>query len=128
MTSVTDKILTEVYGSTSHSIQMLYMPMNSVEFENDGFAEVVGALIPMSLAILIGFPDRLKLLTSGSDEDKVQRLLQRLGMRKSVEVYIDYVVWLCMMPLMIFVCFLASTSVMKTTSFWFIFWNMIIYS
>ena len=71
MTSVTDKILTEVYGSTSHRIQMLYMPMNSVEFENDGFAEVVGALIPMSLAILIGFPDRLKLLTSGSDEDKV---------------------------------------------------------
>ena len=50
---------------------MLYMPMNSVEFENDGFAEVVGALIPMSLAILIGFTDRLKLITAGSDEDKV---------------------------------------------------------
>lgn len=49
-------------------------------------------------------------------------------MRKSVEVYMDYVVWWCMMPLLVFVCYLASTSVMKTTSFWFVFWNMIIYS
>ena len=50
---------------------MLYMPMNSKEFENDMFSEVVGALIPLMIFVLINFPDRLKIATSDIDEGKV---------------------------------------------------------
>ena len=75
MTTVTNKILTEVYGKQP-SIQMLYMPMDSLkEFENDNFAEVVGALIPMCIFVMINISERLKTHTSDSNEDKVQRLL-----------------------------------------------------
>ena len=43
-------------------------------------------------------------------------------------MYIDYIVWFCLMPGLVLVCFLASSYVLKTTSFWFIFWNIIIFS
>ena len=50
---------------------MLYMPMNSGEFENDMFSEVVGALIPLMIFVLINFPERLKMATSDIDEERV---------------------------------------------------------
>ena len=59
MTSVTNKILSEVYGSDSHNIQIMYMPMNSEEFENDNYAEIVGALIPITFYALINLFERV---------------------------------------------------------------------
>ena len=70
MTSVTNKILSEVYGSDSHSIQMLYMPMNSGEFQNDGYSEVIGALIPITIFSFINLYERVKTNTTDTNEDK----------------------------------------------------------
>ena len=70
MTSVTNKVLSEVYGSDSHSIQMMYMPMNSGEFENDGYSEVVGALIPITIFTMINLYERVKTNTTDTDEEK----------------------------------------------------------
>lgn len=50
MTTVTAKILTEVYGlaADSFKFEILYMPMDSGEFKNDLYAEVVFSLFKKS--------------------------------------------------------------------------------
>jgi len=51
MTTVTSKLLTEIYSQKegSFKFEMMYMPMDSGTFHNDMFAEVVTALLAFSL-------------------------------------------------------------------------------
>lgn len=82
----------------------------------------------MCIYVMINFSERLKTHTSDSNEDKVQRLLQRLGMRKTVDIYFENIVTLFCYPFAIILCHIAQYYVLKTTSFWFIFWNVFIYA
>lgn len=82
----------------------------------------------MCIFVMINLAERLKTHTSDSNEDKVQRLLQRLGMRKTVDIYFENIVSLCCVPFVVVLCYIAQTYVLKTTSFWFIFCNMFIYA
>lgn len=66
MNTATTKLLSDQYGE-SVKIQLAYMPMNSEEFRNDGFAETLGALIPLSIYTLIN----LTAFMSSANEEKV---------------------------------------------------------
>ena len=48
MTSVTNKIISDAEDYTGdYKFQLMYMPMNTPIFHNDGFSEVVGSLLPL---------------------------------------------------------------------------------
>ena len=47
MTTVTNKIISEVYKKDSYAFQLMYMPMNSKPFYNDNYSEVVGTILPL---------------------------------------------------------------------------------
>ena len=49
-------------------------------------------------------------------------------MRKSVDLYVEDIAIVCALPLLIFTCLIAIFQVTKTTSFWFMFWNVVIYA
>ena len=49
----------------------MYMPMNSGEFQNDSFSEVIGALIPITIFAFINLYERVKTGTTGTDEGRV---------------------------------------------------------
>ena len=49
MTSVTNKIISEVYKipTDSYNFQIMYMPMNTSVFHNDFYWEYIGATLPV---------------------------------------------------------------------------------
>ena len=102
--------------------------MNSGEFMNDGFAQVIGALIPFTLLNFVLIIERIQKFVLHSDEEQVQKMIQRLGMRKSVSMFISYIVSLCILPICCpILAYLAKISILRTTTFWFILWNLVLY-
>lgn len=73
MTTVTSKIISEVYGVSKedYSIQMMYMPMNSKSFENNNFAEVIATLIPFTLYASVKLASRIISEADSTDEKRI---------------------------------------------------------
>jgi hypothetical protein len=53
MTLVTHEIMSTIY-STDVRLELLYMPINSEEFYNNGLYEAVYAIFPLSILIFTG--------------------------------------------------------------------------
>ena len=83
------------------------MPFDSVEFENDNFVEVLGSLIPLAIYTFVGVVQRVINATADENETKVQALLTRVGMRKSVGLMLEYFLLLIMLPVFPFICYIA---------------------
>ena len=49
-------------------------------------------------------------------------------MRKSVDLILEKITVVFTLPMILLVCGIAIGYVTKTTSFWFMFWNVIIYT
>ena len=72
MTSVTNKILSEVYDKTDYNFQLMYMPMDSEPFYNDLFAEVLTAVFPAVIYVFINIVHRIMYVTGDPNEEKIQ--------------------------------------------------------
>ena len=61
MTTAATRVITDVYDKSADGfdIQLMYMPMNSEEFQNDGFSEVLGTLIPFTCFVIANIGARL---------------------------------------------------------------------
>ena len=107
----------------------MYMPMNSPYFYNDNFSEVMGALLGLTIYIASNLASRFIEYTGDFDEKRIQQKLQRLGMRKSVELWLETLLTfgfqLVLIPLL---CWMGTSYVIKTTDFWFFAVNMGIYA
>ena len=76
----------------------------------------------------MGIIERFQTFVLHSDEEQVQKMIQRLGKRKSVSMFITYMVSLTIIPVLCpILAYLAQISIMRTTSFWFILWNLVLY-
>lgn len=53
MTTTTSKILTEVYEVNDFNFQVLYMPLDTGIFHNDGFVKVLAAMLPIAFVAII---------------------------------------------------------------------------
>ena len=106
----------------------MYMPMNSVMFRNDNYSEVLGVFLPLVMYSLVNLPTRHMNMFSNSNELEVTDVLRRLGMRKSVELAVEYILLgiygLALMPI---VTYSSVTFLLRTTDFWFFFWNLFAY-
>lgn len=127
MLSATTRLLTDVYKQKPN-IQFVYMPFDSKPFKNDNFAETLGALIPVAIYTFIGLARRIIAVTAGDNEIKVQSLLERIGMRKSVTITLEVMLMFLMAPLILLVCWIAQVQLLTTTSFCFIFVNVLLYA
>jgi len=107
----------------------MYMPMNSPYFYNDNFSEVMGALLGLTIYTASKLASRFITYTGDFDENRIQQKLQSLGMRKSVELWLETLLTfsfqLVLIPL---ICWMGTTNVLKTTDFWFFAVNMGIYA
>ena len=70
MTTVTGKVLSEVYGKdeSSFDLQLMYMPMNSKTFHNDAFAEVITSVMAFMLLALANLGSSVMKSMEGPDE------------------------------------------------------------
>lgn len=73
MTTVTAKILTEVYGlaADSFKFEILYMPMDSGEFKNDLYAEVVFSLAAFTMLAIANIGSRFISSLADVDEQRI---------------------------------------------------------
>jgi len=53
MSTVTSKIISEEYNISDFKFELMYMPMNSIEFENDLYAEVCLDVLGFALLIMV---------------------------------------------------------------------------
>ena len=53
MTSVTSKIISEAYGVTNYNFQVMYMPMNTGIYHEDGFGRVIAAMLPIVFGAIV---------------------------------------------------------------------------
>ena len=129
MTTVTNKIISKVYGKEDYAFQLMYMPMNSKPFYNDNYAEVIGTIMPLIIYAVANLASRTITLTSDINEDRIQQLLQRLGMRKSVELGLEYLLSFFFSAFFLpLVTLIGCRLILTTTDFWFLFVNILIYS
>ena len=106
----------------------MYMPMGSKKFYNDLFAEVLTALFPIVIYVCVSLVYRILDVTGEKDDDRVKRLLRIFGVRKSVELMLEYVLQLLIQPWMILILTAIGTNyIMQTMSFMFLFVNIIVY-
>jgi len=107
----------------------MYMPMNSPYFYNDNFSEVIGALLGLTIYTASYLASRFITYTGDFDENRIQQKLQRLGMRKSVELWLETLLTFCFQLVLIpLLCWMGTHYVLKTTDFWFFAVNMGIYA
>ena len=106
------------------------MPMDSLEsFTNDGYSEVVGALIPVTLYAIVDLAGRLISLTAGTNENEINLWLHRIGMRKSAELGLEYTISLMTLPILLpLMVWTTHTYVLSNVSFGFLLVNMVIYA
>ena len=73
MTSATDKILSDALNidSSSYSFQMMYMPLNSSEFYNDAYSEVLAVLFTFTIYCFVNMISNIMPKTGTPDEERV---------------------------------------------------------
>lgn len=73
MTTATKKVLTDAYGISADDfrIDMMYMPMNTVEFQNDLFSEVVTALGSFTMLAVANLGPRVLDALADPDEKRI---------------------------------------------------------
>ena len=131
MTTVTSKLLTEIYSQKegSFKFEMMYMPMDSGTFHNDMFAEVIAALLAFSLLSAANIATRVLSTMSDPDEQKIKEMFRRLGMRKNVEVIFEtWVILLITFSLLGPLTTIGSSYLIQTTSYGFFFVQVIIFT
>lgn len=110
MTTATNKIISEVYGvpTDSYNFQIMYMPLDTGIFTNDAYTIVVMSLLPIIFLAISRLPEVTLEKTGHIEfEKEIQSILQRLGMRKSAEMAVSfillciYIVFTC--PLLVWV-------------------------
>ena len=52
MTTATSKVLSEVYNVDDFNFQVMYMPLDTGVFYNDGFVRVVASMIPVAFVAI----------------------------------------------------------------------------
>ena len=91
MTSVTNKVISEVYKipQDDYNFQLMYMPMDTGIFYNDFFWEVIGAMLPIVYLSIVKLSlSTISTIGDVNHESIIQSTLKRAGMRKSVELYV----------------------------------------
>ena len=89
MTTATSKVLTEVYEKDDFNFQVMYMPLDTGVFYNDGFVKVLSSMMPIAFVAILKLATQVVTYSSSSeDEGEIQSKLCRIGMRKSVELYL----------------------------------------
>ena len=107
----------------------MYMPMNSGTFQNDGFSEVLGVLLPYTIYAFISLTGRIFEEFSTSEERKLQQILRLAGMRKTVDLYLEYLfLFVLLVTALPVLTWVGVTQIMFTTSFGFLFVNIIVYA
>ena len=131
MTSVTQKIISKVYEKDERefSFELMYMPMNTGPFYNDGYSEVVGALASFTIYAFVLLPGRVVSELSDSRESRIQQMLQRAGVRKSVDLGLECILLLMILPIALpLLSWLIVDNLLKTTNFWFLFFNIMLFA
>ena len=91
MTSVTNKVISEVYKvpTEDYNFQIMYMPMDTSPFHNDFYWEYIGATMPIVYLAVVKLSQSLvSTIGDVTHEEMIQSTLKRAGMRKSVELYL----------------------------------------
>lgn len=130
MTTVTSKLLTQVYDleEGSFKFELMYMPMDSKEFHNDMYAEVVNGLMAFTLLTIANLATRILNSMADPDESRIKEMLRRLGMRRNVEAIFELMISLMVIPLFLIpVVVVARDQLMQTTSFGFFFMQVVIF-
>ena len=103
--------------------------MNSGTFQNDGFSEVLGVLLPYTIYAFISLTGRIFEEFSTSEERKLQQILRLAGMRKTVDLYLEYLfLFVLLVTALPVLTWVGVTQIMFTTSFGFLFVNIIVYA
>ena len=108
----------------------MYMPMDSLaSFHNDGFSEVIGALVPITIYAFVELSSRIIKLSGGTNEWEINLWLQRIGMRKSAELGLEYILSIPILAISLpIIVWTAQSYLVPNISFGFLLVNFIIYA
>ena len=99
----------------------MYSNMDTGEFHQDGFSEVTAFFVPLIIEVIGRLGLKILAIVEEHNEDKINTILERIGMRTTVTFYkqtlVQLVYTFCFMP---FVAYYSHEYLIKNTSYYLI--------
>ena len=98
-------------------------------FHNDNFSEIIGTLVPITIYAFVELSSRIIKLSGGTNEWECNLWLQRVGMRKSAELGLEYILAIPLLAISLpLIVWTTQKYVVPNISFGFLLVNFIIYA
>ena len=117
MTSFTNKIISQVYGNSedSYKFQLMYMPLDSGVYHDDGWTAVIGSLLPVIFLTISRLANQTISATNDiKHEGQISNAMVRSGYRKNVEFYRETILSLVYFFILApFICLIANGLILR---------------
>lgn len=93
MSIATASILEQEYAKTDHRFELAYMPMNSEQFNDNAWYEVITSLLPVTISMLSVIGIRLQQVYREDNEEELLDELKRLSLRNHSRFQFDFLLF-----------------------------------